>query len=596
MVCTTASDALLTLVEGDVGLNWANQREGWDQTTNVCQWFGVTCDSTGHVVEGVDLAGSNFEGMLTTELGCLTGLKNFNMNKNSLYGSFPQALADIASLNKLDISENQVTGSVPIFGSKDLLEVVLGSNSFTGKIPDTGFASLHHPNLVWLDLSFNKLSGSIPPAIASMEDLEILELSNNNLTGSIPATFGNLTKLEDLFLDANSLTGTLPLSLFTSTSKLKKLWLHENLFSGTLPQQVSNLQDLLDIYIDGCKLQGTIPPALCDMNVNIDHDHLVGDNCDKIACPVDSRSMPGQEHHGLGSCEECPDKTRAPFLGSSTCGTTRQRQILIDFYNHNNGDEWAGIEDNWNNLSTSECKWTGISCNGNGYVEKIELHSMNLSGSIYEGLGYLEHLTVLNLSDNALTGLLPVELSLPPLTSLDISGNRIGGAVPSVICQKSDVNGNGLDGTFSCAYVACPGGTYSSTGHATMSSACKSCTDEDSIFLGSKLCDSPGGDSSSKDLTDGFIIGLSAALAFVAFGFVGWFILRRKGHRSGKDNATDAGSATGSIVYGDARKDQADDENTALFDCTVSAAASRQSTSSAAKSSKKEVWLDVPRI
>lgn len=324
MVCTTASDALLTLVEGDVGLNWATHRQGWNQTTNVCQWYGVSCDSTTTTVEGVDLSNSNFEGTLTTELGCLSDLKNFVMKQNIISGTFPQALADLPSLKNLDLSENEVGGPVPIFGSKDLEEIVLGSNAFTGMIPDAGFANLYHPNLTWLDLSFNSLSGSIPPSIASMKELEILELSNNKLTGSIPGTFGNLTKLEDLFLDANSLTGTLPLSLFTSSSKLKKLLLHDNLFSGTLPQQVSNLQNLTDIYIDGCKLQGTIPSALCNKNLNSANNDLNGGKCEKVACPIDSRSLTIGEHNGVGNCEECPDKTRAPFLGSSICGTTRQ--------------------------------------------------------------------------------------------------------------------------------------------------------------------------------------------------------------------------------------------------------------------------------
>jgi len=52
-----------------------------------------------------------------------------------------------------------------------------------------------------------------------------------------------------------------------------------------------------------------------------------------------------------------------------------------------------------------------------GKVQNIELVGKNISGSIYEGLGYLLNLAVLDLSNNKLTGTIPAELSLPPLTS-----------------------------------------------------------------------------------------------------------------------------------------------------------------------------------
>ena len=45
-------------------------------------------------------------------------------------------------------------------------------------------------NLRWLDLSFNQLSGGIPPELGNLTELEWLALRFNDLSGSIPPEFG----------------------------------------------------------------------------------------------------------------------------------------------------------------------------------------------------------------------------------------------------------------------------------------------------------------------------------------------------------------------------------------------------------------------
>jgi Leucine-rich repeat (LRR) protein len=57
-----------------------------------------------------------------------------------------------------------------------------------------------------LDLSHNNLSGSLPAEIRQLQDLRVLNLSNNNFTG-VPAEIGQLQKLEVLDLSDNNLTG-----------------------------------------------------------------------------------------------------------------------------------------------------------------------------------------------------------------------------------------------------------------------------------------------------------------------------------------------------------------------------------------------------
>jgi len=64
-----------------------------------------------------------------------------------------------------------------------------------------------------LDLGINQLTGSIPPEIGELSNLNSLYLRQNNLTGLIPLEIGELTKLTLLNLNNNQLSGEIPESI-----------------------------------------------------------------------------------------------------------------------------------------------------------------------------------------------------------------------------------------------------------------------------------------------------------------------------------------------------------------------------------------------
>ena len=79
-----------------------------------------------------------------------------------------------------------------------------------------------------LDLSNNKLTGSLQAEIRFLQNLKVLDLSNNQFTG-VPAEIGQLKNLEVLDLSNNRITG-LPLEL-GNLSNLKVLNLKGNEYS-----------------------------------------------------------------------------------------------------------------------------------------------------------------------------------------------------------------------------------------------------------------------------------------------------------------------------------------------------------------------------
>jgi len=89
-------------------------------------------------------------------------------------------------------------------------------------------------DLMLIDLSNNRFSGSIPRTVGNLTALLVLNLSRNAFTGEIPAEIGRLSQVESLDLSWNHLTGEIPQSLASLTA-LEWLNVSYNDLSGSIP-------------------------------------------------------------------------------------------------------------------------------------------------------------------------------------------------------------------------------------------------------------------------------------------------------------------------------------------------------------------------
>ncbi|MCI15993.1 kinase-like protein, partial [Trifolium medium] len=115
----------------------------------------------------------------------------------------------LKSINKLDVSENHLSGDIPgTIGECIGLEYLYIQGNFFNETIPSSLASLK--GLRYLDLSRNRLSGPIPSVLQNISVLEYLNVSFNKLEGEIPmgGVFGNVSRLA--VTGNNKLCGGIP--------------------------------------------------------------------------------------------------------------------------------------------------------------------------------------------------------------------------------------------------------------------------------------------------------------------------------------------------------------------------------------------------
>lgn len=114
-----------------------------------------------------------------------------------------------------------------------------------------------------LELSNNRLTGSLPPELALLSSsLVLLDVSENQISGSFPSEFGLLSQLDTLLVDNNLLLGSLPSEIGLMTS-LTTWHIEYNDLTGSVPDSIQELTELQELYLWHNDLEGTLPAEVC---------------------------------------------------------------------------------------------------------------------------------------------------------------------------------------------------------------------------------------------------------------------------------------------------------------------------------------------
>lgn len=211
----------------------------------------------------LDISSNELSGTIPTTFAALTNIQELNIGNNKISGSLPDFFHGMRSLKLLNVEINELNGPLPTsigMLSSTLQFLSLNTNEFTGTIP-SDYSKLS--NLRSLNIRFNKLSGTLPDMFENWKSLESLILdANANLQGLLPTSLGRLSNsMQVLEIGQNGFTGPIPTE-YGSLSNIRLLRLAETPISGTLPDFFKDWKSLKEIYIFSTPLTGTLPASI----------------------------------------------------------------------------------------------------------------------------------------------------------------------------------------------------------------------------------------------------------------------------------------------------------------------------------------------
>ncbi|XP_059292628.1 receptor-like protein 35 [Lycium ferocissimum] len=299
-------------------------------------------------------------------------------------------MGNLTNLVYLDLSYNRFTGSIPLFHkAKTLNRIDISNNNGPLSYAKTQLAVLLSlPSLQFLSFQNrrNKLSGIIPDTFLQNCNLRILDLNSNILEGKFPKSLQGCAFLEVLDIGNNKIRNTFPCML-KKFSNLHVLVLRSNMFHWNLRCPIANNETwskLQIIDLSANNFSGSLPTRYFSSWQGM----MLSSNPDQVG----SKPL------------EVQLQAVGIFYQVRVTLTLKGQLMEIE----NILEVFTAID---------------FSCN-------------NFQGEIPKVLGDLNSLYLLNLSHNALTGRIPKALGkLSQLGSLDLSVNHLSGRIPDELAS-----------------------------------------------------------------------------------------------------------------------------------------------------------------
>ncbi|XP_027361835.1 receptor-like protein kinase 5 [Abrus precatorius] len=258
-------------------------------------------------LEELYLDNNNLRGTIPESFNNLVNLKRLELQSNKLNGHLPY-LGSLGSLYYLALSDNSVAGELPESLPVSLVQISIRNNNLSGGLTSENLKNLM--NLQVVDLSSNQMSGSVPSVLFELPSLQQLTLSFNEFS-SVEAPFygmGSQSGLIAVDLSNNRLGGILP-SFMALMPKLSSLSLEKNELTGLIPTQFAvktvfpenGVSPFDRLLLGGNYLLGGIPRPLLALKPDSANVSLV-DNC-LYRCPHSFFFCQGGQQKSFAQCK-----------------------------------------------------------------------------------------------------------------------------------------------------------------------------------------------------------------------------------------------------------------------------------------------------
>ncbi|PRP86710.1 putative LRR receptor-like serine/threonine-protein kinase [Planoprotostelium fungivorum] len=457
--------ALTDFYDSTGGPQW-KVNTGWVPPKDYCgSTYGITCDSSKNI-QTISLSTNNLEGTIPSSISkAAPNLVSLILKENKIHGSIPDSICDwaptlqtfwiganmlngtlptcvsqLVNLLSVNVSNNQLTGSVPsLSGLTKIQFFSIYDNSFTGSIPDLPMTNTLHN----LDLSYNMLTGHIPANISQLTGIKELWLQYNNFDEGPVPDFSQMTLLEKLSLPFSRLNGEMP-NYFGNMKNLQVLSLGNNDINGSFPDSLCRCPLLYSLNLANNDLTGTVPTCFTTMpalwSVNLQNNFLTG----PVPIPT---SLPSLRQLDLSGNS---------FTGQMVTGEWRNSGLV--YLNLANNQLTGGISaDLFSQGNISRIELQGNMLTGAlPRIDSMSLDYVDLSDNQFTSINQaliLRQATTLYLQRNNFTGFLPLSLyTSRMLRVLDLSYNNFYGPISKTLYALSTLeelylNDNQLSGS-----------------------------------------------------------------------------------------------------------------------------------------------------
>jgi LRR receptor-like serine/threonine-protein kinase FLS2 len=369
-------------------------------------------------------------GAIPNEIGNLQNLESFHIAFNNFNGSIPFEIFNISTIQEIEMNFNNLSGHLPSNASlflPNLHYLFLGVNKLSGTIPSFSNAS----KLTHFDLGYNSFSSLIPKPFDNLRLLKWLNIAGNNLIieSSVSefnffSSLSNLAYLNSLDISDNPLNGILPSSIGNLSTSLQELYIGNCNIKGIIPRDIGNLSNLMTLSLHLNELDGPIPTTVGRLHklqgLALSNNRLEG------AIPSDLCLLKSLFELDLGANE----------LSGPIPACVNNLTFLRHFY--------LGFNQLTSTIPLSLWSLT--------YILEVNLSSNYLSGPLSLEIGNLKVLRVLELSRNQLFGHIPATIGgLKDLANLSLANNKFEGSIPKsfgelVSLEFLDLSSNNLSG------------------------------------------------------------------------------------------------------------------------------------------------------
>ncbi|EFJ23324.1 hypothetical protein SELMODRAFT_415673 [Selaginella moellendorffii] len=368
----------------------------------------------------------------------------------------------LPQLRNLSVSGNNFT-EIKVSSSQECsLEVLdLSGNHFTGDFLDTLSRLVTCKGIRILNLSHNKLR-KISVKLSIGNSMVSVDLSYNRISGSIPSSFFLSCKsLKFLDVSSNQLVGGIPENMSKNCRRLQKLNASSNFITTFRLEQCTSLQEL-DVSFNN--ISETVFWKDCDALkvLNLSDNQFSG----PFLSVFGNRSLPQvfkslevlQADHNSFTGEiptvpptlEALDLSCNKFSSSNTniCLSKSKLQSLVLVYNRLRGPV-LNLAMNCSNLKMLDLSINFVTgslpgniCSRLSKLQHLILWGNNLEGRIPATIDECSELVTLHLSHNNLTGVIPEEISrLKNLSLLVLNNNMLSGEIPASLAKMQNIRG-----------------------------------------------------------------------------------------------------------------------------------------------------------